>query len=321
MKVWILTLILITGGLAQQTVVWPSPPDTARIQLEDVISDPEEPGHPPNLLEQIRRFLRPSVPHRFVRPLGVDARDNRLAVADPGAGGVFVFRFPQPVATFLPVVDPDGNLPVDVALSTDRLIVVLSPEPKLAYYSLSGDLIRTITLGDQAVRLTGITTVGNHLFVVDTGGHRLLELDSQGRVVAALGSRGTEPGAFNFPTFVAAGPDGRLYITDTMNFRVQVLSPEEEVRQIVSQAGMHPGMVNRPKGVAVDQAGRVYVVDASFDNVQIFDAQGRFLMHFSGSGEAVGALRMPTDIAISGRLIYVTDTMNKRVQVFRMLYE
>jgi hypothetical protein len=32
-------------------------------------------------------------------------------------------------------------------------------------------------------------------------------------------------------------------------------------------------------------------------------------------------MMMPTDIAIDGDLIYVSDTMNNRIQVFRKLYE
>jgi DNA-binding beta-propeller fold protein YncE len=70
----------------------------------------------------------------------------------------------------------------------------------------------------------------------------------------------------------------------------------------------------------VDPAGHVYVVDAVFDNVQVFDGQGRLLMDWGESGPAPGEFWLPNAIVISrDNEIYVADSFNHRIQVFRYI--
>jgi DNA-binding beta-propeller fold protein YncE len=70
--------------------------------------------------------------------------------------------------------------------------------------------------------------------------------------------------------------------------------------------------------VAVDGFGHVYVADALYDNLQIFDGKGRFLLDVGRAGPGPGEFWMPAGVAI-GRNdeIYVADSYNGRVQVFR----
>jgi len=84
--------------------------------------------------------------------------------------------------------------------------------------------------------------------------------------------------------------------------------------------GHEPGTFSRPKGVAADSDGNIYVVDALFDNIQIFDESGRLLMAFGEHGNGYGALWLPTGIYIDKNdIIYVSDSSNSRVQVFKYL--
>ncbi|HEV3486847.1 MAG TPA: hypothetical protein VG106_15655, partial [Vicinamibacterales bacterium] len=76
------------------------------------------------------------------------------------------------------------------------------------------------TLGAEAglQRPTGIVADEDRLHVVDTLGHRIVTVSPDGRVLGSFGSRGAEPGQFNFPTNIARDAAGRLYVTDSMNF-------------------------------------------------------------------------------------------------------
>jgi sugar lactone lactonase YvrE len=78
------------------------------------------------------------------------------------------------------------------------------------------------------------------------------------------------------------------------------------------------GDAPRQKGVATDRYGHVYLVDSLLHAVQIFDDAGQFLLSIGGLGQANGEFWLPTGIFI-GRddMIYVADTYNQRVQVFR----
>jgi len=61
-------------------------------------------------------------------------------------------------------------------------------------------------------------------------------------------------------------------------------------------------------------------VDALFDNIQVFDAEGRLLMSFGKPGQELGEFWLPSGIFIDRHnRIYVSDSYNKRVQIFQYL--
>jgi hypothetical protein len=55
--------------------------------------------------------------------------------------------------------------------------------------------------------------------------------------------------------------------------------------------------------------------------VQIFDQDGRFLLGFGEPGAGAGQFWLATGIAIASDRIYVSDSSNRRVQVFEYLPE
>jgi hypothetical protein len=59
------------------------------------------------------------------------------------------------------------------------------------------------------------------------------------------------------------------------------------------------------------------VVDSLFHTFQIFDASGAFLLAVGARGGAPGEFWLPTGIFIERDMIYVADSYNSRVQVFR----
>ena len=74
-----------------------------------------------------------------------------------------------------------------------------------------------------------------------------------------------------------------------------------------------------PKGIAVDADGVIYVVDAIFDNVQLFNRRGELLLTVGNRGVGFGEFWLPSGAFLSQRGdLYVCDTYNRRVQVFRV---
>ncbi|MFH1851503.1 MAG: 6-bladed beta-propeller [Candidatus Neomarinimicrobiota bacterium] len=314
---------ILVNLVAAQQVLWPRPPDTTRIVLERVLAEPPAINADRNWWQRLTNLIRPPVRSEFARPMGVDARDGYLAVADPGAGGVFLINLQAGTTVFLEPAAGVSHLfaPLDVCLSEDRIFVTSSLAQNPFVFDYGGDYRGRLDLSADAQRLTGIAGSGSGLYLVDTPGHQVLRRQANGVVKRLISGRGQAAGSLNYPTFVTVGADGSIYISDTMNFRVQNFSPAGTWLATIGAAGVSGGQLNRPKGVAVDGARRLYVVDNSFDNVQIFAADGSFLMHFGATGSGQGQFYMPTDIAIDGDLIYVSDTMNNRIQVFRKLYE
>jgi len=106
-----------------------------------------------------------------------------------------------------------------------------------------------------------------------------------------------------------------------MNFRVQILEPDGTFVRSIGVAGDAPGGFAKPKGVAVDPRGRIMVVEGLHDAVQFFDWDGRLLLSLGASGSGPGEFWLPAGLAFDDKeqLLFVADSYNSRVQVFRLI--
>ena len=158
-----------------------------------------------------------------------------------------------------------------------------------------------------------------------------------------IGSPGTAAGQLQAPRGIAAGPDGQLYVCDAGNNRVQVFDADgtlvggwgsfcdmADYSGCVDPDGDGPlslgdGQFKEPWGIDVAPDGTVYVADTWNHRIQHFSSEGDFLGvwgtffqvaadELAGAG---GSFYGPRDVAVSeDGLVYVTDTGNKRIQVF-----
>ena len=138
----------------------------------------------------------------------------------------------------------------------------------------------------------------DELYVSDTGGHVVNVFNKSGDYIRTIGSRGIEPGRFNFPTHLWVDKSGKLYVSDTLNYRVQVFSSQGQFLNMFGEHGDRPGNFAHPCGIATDSFGNIYVTDRQFENVQIFNQQGRILMAFGQEGKQAGQFWLPAGIFV-----------------------
>jgi DNA-binding beta-propeller fold protein YncE len=154
------------------------------------------------------------------------------------------------------------------------------------------------------------------LYVSDYAKQAVFIFDFESRQVSFLQSS-IYP--FKKPFGVAVDGKDNVYVADSEQKLIRVFDPKGNfVRDI-----RHDGF-ERPTGLAIDASRqRLYVADSSFrtsDNhfVHIFDLSGSHLKTFGGRAfDEKGKFYFPTYLAVdkTGNL-YVTDTLNSRVQVF-----
>ena len=91
--------------------------------------------------------------------------------------------------------------------------------------------------------------------------------------------------------------------------------------KVWGKTGTAPGEFKSPAGVAIDKNDNVYVTEIGNDRVQVFDKDGKFLTMWgkkgSGNGEFGNLHGIIVDKATG--FVYVADTANNRVQVFKPL--
>ncbi|MFZ5916608.1 MAG: flippase activity-associated protein Agl23 [Chloroflexota bacterium] len=142
--------------------------------------------------------------------------------------------------------------------------------------------------------------------------------------IQTWGFQGAADGQFNYPRDVAIDPAGYVYVTDSSNHRIQKFDLQGNHLLTWGSQGNGPGQFQEPWGLVVDDRGRVYVADTWNHRVQVFDGDGTLIAAWGAHAQVQGLdpdtaafFWGPRDITIDGQgRVLVTDTGNKRVQVF-----
>lgn len=313
-------LLLATIPVAAQGLpVWPAPPAQARIRYLRALS-PDAVKRPPSAFSKfLRVIVGGAAREHMTQPYGVAVGpDRRVYVADSVGGVIHVYDIDKGRHDTIKV---SAQSLIGIAVVGQRLFVTDSVAGRLVCLDLKGHELWSRGASDGFVRPTGLAASADLLYVVDTMQHRIVVVGLGGTIYDRIGTRGSGPGQFNFPTNIVRAADGRLFVTDTMNFRVQVLDRRGAPLTTFGRLGDAPGDFDKPKGIALDSEGHVYVVEGLNDVVQIFDEQGRLLLTFGGSGAGPGQLWLPSGITIVNDVVYVADAANRRVQMFEYVKE
>lgn len=306
-------------------LVWPEPPERARIRYLGVISTEADLKAGSSWSQGLGELLfgKKNI-GVLVAPYAVAIdQEDKLFVTDNAGAVVHVFDLNnRTYKQFSAMAGREKLLkPVGLTIIGNRIYVADSVLRKVCVFDKNGKFIFSFG-GERFRRPTGIACRrdDNTVYVADTAGHTIDVFTQDGRFIEQIGSRGTEQGMFNFPTHLWVDKSGKLYVSDTLNYRIQIFSREHRFLAMFGRQGDRPGNFAHPCGVATDSFGNIYITDRQFENVQVFDQHGQILMAFGREGTQPGQFWLPAGMFIDDRdRIYIADSFNKRIQVFELM--
>jgi DNA-binding beta-propeller fold protein YncE len=324
-------------------LVWPDPPDVARIRWIAQFRGEPKPVAPVTPTKEKKKdswMLRlagiqpvdaPKSDTRFklVRPYGVavDSKGN-IYTADTYVGAVFIFNAETKAVDFIRN-GRDARFKALIGLAiddADRLFVTDSGLLRVFVFDANHKFLATFG-SDRMVRPSGVAVDNKNrlLYVTDVLKDNVLVYDLDSfkylRTIGGPPQKAGDdaPGTFARPTNIAVGPNGNVYVSDTLNQRIQIFDADGTYLSMFGKPGDGPADMSRPKGIAIDGDGHIWVTDADQNRVKIFDQQGRLCAYFGEYGYFPGQFALPSGVTIdkNNRVVVAEQVLNGRLQVFR----
>jgi sugar lactone lactonase YvrE len=328
--------------LDRTKLVWPSPPNIARIHWVDYFAGARVDYSPTAYTKpkatwmdrlaggqsQAEKFNPKTFPFQLIGPYGIAFDSKGLVyVADQRVGAVFIFD-PETHDTQMIRNGYEAHfgwingLAID---DDDRLFVSDGKLHRVLIFNAKHEVENQITEGLQVPVGLALDTTNRFLYVVDTQQDQVIVYDADSlKLLRRIGTGGknhflTSPGDFGAPQGVAVDNDGNVYVTDTMNNRVEIFDADGNFISQFGKAGDGPGYFARPKGVALDSDGHIWVADEMQDRLQVFNREGQLLTYIGlGHGELPGQFKALVGVGIDKQnRVFTTEQFPGRLQMFR----
>lgn len=202
---------------------------------------------------------------------------------------------------------PESEQPKKKSTWMDRLAGVQDPNNKGHFKPVPFQLIQPYGMA--------VNSKGN-LYVADqkVGAIFVFNTETKETTLIANGKDAT----FALINGVAFDDDDRLFVTDGKLKRVLIFDKNNKVVDMIKD-----GLID-PVGIVVDTENRqLYVVDTQADQVVVYDADTLKEKRRIGTGGKKHELTTPGDFSLPSFValdkdnnVYVTDTMNYRVEIF-----
>ena len=163
---------------------------------------------------------------------------------------------------------------------------------------------------------SGMVDDAGRILVTDAGREAIVVFDEAAGMLSFWpeAERGR---SFLSPVGIAADGAGGFLVADADIGYVLRLTADGDPAGSIGQ-----GKLGRPTGLCRNESsGEIFVVDSAAHDIKVFDDAGQLLRSIGGRGIEPGQFNGPTHLSCSGDRLYVTDTLNARVQVLSLAGE
>jgi len=285
-------------GIEEESIIYPSPPDTARLQFLTRISSSRDVT---GIQRSVAKFIFGTDPDLPInKPYGVAVSNGKILICDTFIHGIDIIDMDKNTfEQFIPTGKGELKVPLNCFVDAKGYLYIADSERKQIvifdenrrYYKSFGE--------SENFKPVDVFVQDDKIWVTNLSGHQInvYSNDSAFELLNSFPEVSKSEGSLFSPTnlFVT---DQKVYVTDFGDFRVKTYSHEGEYLSSIGSYGQGIGQFIRPKGIAVDRDTNLYVVDAGFENTQIFSKEGNLLMFFGGNYKGHGDMWLPAKVAL-----------------------
>lgn len=254
---------------------------------------------------------------RFLRPMAMGVFLNDLYVVDVGRAAILRYDMTRRAAVSLVNLRQyfTGE-PAGMYVLRDGSFYVTDPfGSQVLYFTPDGALLRTFSDPLNLRRPVDVAvdeSTGN-VYVADSTFSRIIVFNGLAAPLYVIGGRGEGPGQFTKIESIALHGEDALYVVDQVGLPGQLIGLDGDPHYAFGDK-----VLGDPSAIVEDRYGRVYVADIEDDTIKVF-RDGEMVAKLGGRGMAPGEFREIRDLVISEDYLYVTDSMNGRIQQFRIV--
>jgi len=256
----------------------------------------------------------------LLNPVAVSGVKDQMLIVDAGARAIY--RYDLTTKAIRSLGQAGGQFigdPAGIAVESDLSFYVADPVGKqVLYFDADGNFIRRFSDAANLARPMDVAVdeERGQVFIADGSYSHIVIFSKTGQTLSAIGGRGRGPGKFRAITAIAKGKNS-LFVADRLELPLQ----EIDLATGAFRFSVGQGQIVWPTALVVDKRNRIFASDRSDNTIKIFD-DIRLIATIGGTGAAPGRFRLVTGMWMSDQnMLYVADSLNRRVQVFRVVGE